>query len=123
MAYNHVKQNRIMKTLSKILTVSLVLISATLMAAPAHSDSVSVVETNKKTLFVFKINDDMKGGEVTVIHSSGEVVTSMEMNKKKIVIDFCDVKFGSYTIKVMKNGKEVESFTYNKELIISQVIR
>ncbi|MCB0487028.1 MAG: hypothetical protein KDC99_01050 [Cyclobacteriaceae bacterium] len=112
-----------MKTLSKILTVSLVLISATLMAAPAHSDSVSVVETNKKTLFVFKINDDMKGGEVTVIHSSGEVVTSMEMNKKKIVIDFCDVKFGTYTIKVMKNGKEVESFTYNKELIISQVIR
>lgn len=111
-----------MKTLSKILTVSLVLISAALMAAP-HSDSVSVVETNKKNLFVFKINDDMRGGEVMVIHSSGEVVTSMEMNKKKIVIDFCDVKFGTYTIKVMKNGQEVESFTYNKELIISQVIR
>lgn len=112
-----------MKTITKILSISLVLISATLMAAPMHSDSVSVVETNKKNLFIIKINNDMKGGEVKVIHSSGEVVTSMEMNKKKIIIDFCDVKFGVYTIKVMKNGEEVESFTYNKELIISKVIR
>lgn len=109
-----------MKTLSIIL-ISFFSITANLFAAT--TDSITVVETGQENHFVMKVDKDLFGGEVIVTYSTGEVVTTMTIKRKKMVIDFNKVKFGSYTIKVMKDGNEIEEFTFNKELILSQVIR
>lgn len=65
----------------------------------------------------------MIGSQVVVSHSDGEVVSSITLKRRKMQIDFEKVKFGVYTIQLIKEGVEVESFTYNKELIISKIIR
>jgi len=109
-----------MKTLSIIL-ISFFSITANLFAATP--DSITVVETSQQNHFVMKVDKDLFGGEVIVTYSTGEVVTTMTIKRKKMVIDFNKVKFGSYSIKVMKDGNEIEEFTFNKELILSQVIR
>ncbi len=112
-----------MQTIIRILTLTMFFASANLMAAALPGDDVIVLESKKKNLFIFKIDKELLGSEVVVTYSTGEEVASMTMKKKKVIIDFCDVKFGVYTIKVMKDGNAVEEFTFNKELIISQVIR
>jgi len=109
-----------MKTLSIIL-ISFFSLSASLFAAAP--DSIAVVETSEQDHFVMKVNKDLFGGEVIVTYSTGEVVTNMTIKRKKMVIDFDKVKFGSYTIQVVKDGVEIEAFSFNKELILSQVVR
>ncbi|HNP07070.1 MAG TPA: hypothetical protein PKN99_05565 [Cyclobacteriaceae bacterium] len=109
-----------MKTLSIIL-ISFFSISANLFAA--NPDPIAVVETSQQDHFVMKVDKDLFGGEVLVTYSTGEVVTTMTIKRKKMVIDFDKVKFGSYTIKVVKDGVEINEFNFNKELILSQVIR
>lgn len=108
-----------MKTLSTILAL---VISSTLFAV-APTNAIDVIKSKQKNLFVFKVDKELLGGEVVVYHSSGDVVTTMTMTHRKMIIDFCDVKFGVYTITVVKNGEEIESFTYQKELLRSQRIR
>lgn len=112
-----------MKTLGTLFTITLVLLSISLTAAPVQDDSIQVVEARQKNLFVFKVDRSLMGGEVEVYHSNGDLVTALELNKRKTIIDFCDVKFGVYTIKVIKDGVVIEEFIYNKELTLSQVIR
>lgn len=109
-----------MKTLSIIL-ISFFSISANLFAATP--DSIAIVETSEQDHFVMKVDKDLLGGEVLVTYSTGEVVTTMTIKRKKMVIDFDKVKFGSYTIKVVKDGVEINAFNFNKELILSQVVR
>lgn len=109
-----------MKTLSIIL-ISIFAWSGNLFAAAP--DSIMVVPSSQEDHFVMKVDKDLFGGEVIVTYSTGEVVTAMTIKRKKVVIDFNKVKFGSYTIQVMKEGNEIESFTFNKELILSQVVR
>ncbi|MEQ8362411.1 MAG: hypothetical protein RH948_06040 [Cyclobacteriaceae bacterium] len=109
-----------MKTLSIIL-ISFFSLSATLFAATP--DSIAVVETSQQDHFVMKVDKDLLGGKVFVTYSTGEVVSTMTIKRKKMVIDFDNVKFGSYSIKVVKDGVEIDEFNFNKELILSQVVR
>lgn len=109
-----------MKTLSIIL-ISFFSASANLFAATP--DSIAVVETSQEGQFVMKVDKDLFGGEVVVTYSTGEVVSTMTIKRKKMVVDFDKVKFGSYTIQVIKDGVEVDQFAFNKELILSQVVR
>lgn len=90
--------------------------------SPTPQDSIEVVETKYRNLFVFKADRSLIGSVVEVYHSNGELVTRQVLSKRKMVIDFCDVKFGNYVIKVVKEGVARE-FAYEKRLIISEVIR
>jgi hypothetical protein len=109
-----------MKTLSIIL-ISFLSISANLFAATP--DSIAVVETSQQDHFVMKVDKGLLGGEVLVTYSTGEVVTTMTIKRKKMVIDFDKVKFGSYSIIIVKDGVEIDEFNFNKELILSEVVR
>ncbi|MEQ8304549.1 MAG: hypothetical protein RIB47_14235 [Cyclobacteriaceae bacterium] len=112
-----------MKASIQFLAILFILISATAIAAPIEGDSITVIESKHKNLFVFKANRSLIGSEVMVYHSNGELVTSMKLKRRKAVIDFCDSKFGSYTIKIVKDGREIESYSYSKVLILGSVIR
>lgn len=111
-----------MKPFNITLTILFFSISSSLFAATQNQDSI-VVDTNRIDLFVLKVSKNMIGSQVVVSHSDGEVISTATLKRKRMQIDFDKVKFGLYTIQLMKDGVEVESFTYNKELIISQVIR
>lgn len=111
-----------MKAHKSIFIAALILASVVAHATAAPSDSITVVDTRYNNLFVFKADRELKGALVEVYHANGDLVISHTLLKRKMVIDFCDVRFGSYTIKITKNGNTQE-FTFDKKLILSEVIR
>ena len=86
-------------------------IAQSVSAAPADSGTVRIKD---KTLFVFKTDKKFVGAMVEVIYANGDVVTSQRLEKRKMVIDFADVKSGDYMIRITK-GKRVEEFYYEKK--------
>ncbi|MFZ1806554.1 MAG: hypothetical protein WAU36_05005 [Cyclobacteriaceae bacterium] len=113
-----------MKTLSIIL-ISFFSFTTNIFASNSNpsSDSVAVVESNRMDVMVLKLNKDQVGGQVVILDSDGAEVSKMTIKRKKMIIDFDKVNFGAYKIKVVKEGAEVAIFNYNKELILSQVVR
>ena len=64
----------------------------------------------------------MKDATVEVHSAAGDLVTSQKLTSKKMIIDFKNVKFGTYTIQVKKNGA-VQEFNYDKKLSLSEAVR
>lgn len=112
-----------MKTLSIILTITFFSLSANLFASTPKPDSVTVADSKRLDVMVLKFDKEQVGGQVVVIASNGEEVSKQTIKRKRMILDFDEVKFGAYIIKVVKEGAEVAEFNYNKELILSQVIR
>jgi hypothetical protein len=88
-------------------------IAQTVSAAPTPANG-GTVRIKGKTLFVFKTDKKFIGATVEVIYANGDIVTSQKLEKRKMVIDFADVKSGDYTIRV-KKGKRIEEFYYEKK--------
>lgn len=84
------------------------------MQAHASPKDIEVVKTKYKNLFMMKVDRAFIGAEVEVYYSNGDLVTTQKLKRRKVIIDFCDTRFGTYTIKV-KNGKEVLNFQYVKQ--------
>lgn len=103
-----------MKTLFKSLFVPILLITASAVQAAPREEVVDVVPSKYKNLFVFKAERKFVGGTVEVYYSNGDLVTTHTIEKRKMIIDFCDVKFGEYTIRI-KKGNEVEEYRYVKK--------
>ena len=80
----------------------------------AGTDPVAVKEVKEKNLVVFKAQKKLIGASVEVIHSSGDVVTAQILAKRKMIIDFSDVKEGLYTIRISK-GNNIQEFGYAKK--------
>lgn len=100
-----------MKTLVSVLIM--VLMSGVFM--PAHSgDKIISVPSKHKNLFVLKADQDFMGATVEVYHSNGDLVTAYTLQKRKVIIYFCDVEAGEYIIRVVKGNKQQE-FKYQKE--------
>ncbi len=109
-----------MKTLS-ILLISLFSLTTHLYATVTDADS--VVAKAQDDLYMLKVDKDLFGSQLVVTSSNGEVVSTMTIKRKRILINFEELKFGEYLVQIIKDGVEVEKYTYHKELIISQVIR
>ena len=83
-------------------------------SAIADTNPIAVKEVKEKNLFVFKAAKKFLGARVEVIHWNGEVVTAQILTKRKMIIDFSDVREGSYTVRISK-GKQTEEFQYAKK--------
>ncbi len=103
-----------MKTL--VTSIFLVVMISTVASATTLSatDPIEVKEIKDKNLFVFKTSKKFLGASVEVFHSNGDVVTAQTLAKRKMIIDFTDVKEGAYIIRVTK-GKQTEEFHYAKK--------
>jgi len=112
-----------MKTLSFILTTILISFSANVFAINTQPDSVVVAQSDRVDVMVLKFDKDQIGGEVVVVASNGDEVSKTAIRRKKMIIDFDQVKFGTYKIMVLVDGVEVAEFNYNKLLILSQIVR
>ena len=112
-----------MKTSAKLITLVFVALSSVAFSATTPNESsVTVIESKHKNMFVFKVDKSLKGAEVLVYAATGDLVASEKLSTKKMTIDFKEVKFGTYTILVKKNGT-VQEFNYEKKLVLSQAIR
>jgi hypothetical protein len=104
-----------MKTLIKIIALGL-LTGLLTVAAMAKDPSVKFkVQDKDKNLFVFKADRELIGAKVEVIQSNGSMIAEQILQKRKLVIDFNDMRSGSYTIRVVK-GTQVKEFSYVKSI-------
>ncbi len=103
-----------MKNFLKTILLILLISSSAGIASFAATNPVDGKEVKEKNLFVLKANKKLLGASVEVIHSNGDVVTAQILAKRKMIIDFSDVKEGSYTIRITK-GKQQEEFQYSKK--------
>jgi hypothetical protein len=101
-----------MKHLSK-LTMILSLIIACTGYAKAM-DTVRNAGPKIKNFFVFKTSRKLIGAKVEILSSAGNLITSSQLNKRKLIIDFGGVHFGAYTIRVSKGALQRE-FIYIKK--------
>ena len=103
-----------MKAFFQFLTVVFLLSSATSFASPiAPGPLAKTVTSTQQNFFAFKVDRAFRNALVE-IYSNGDLVAVTAMSKKKMVINFSDVKSGTYTIKVKKNNR-VEQFQYVKK--------
>ncbi len=67
-----------------------------------------------KDLFTLKADKDLIGAQVEIYNSNGELITTNSLQKRKMIIDFGEAVFGTYTIRVVK-GDEEKEFKYVKK--------
>lgn len=108
-----------MKALVKILPLLVALaMSSAAIAAPSvalktDTISVTVTPTHYKDLLVLKASKHFIGATVQIHDATGIVVATSYIHKKKMIIDFYDIPYGTYTIRVLKNN-ESQDFTHTK---------
>lgn len=112
-----------MKTFVKIFLVVVLLgvLASAVFAEPAapvkkENDTVNVTltPTHYKDLLILKSTKTYMGAAVKVHNATGAVVSSSRIYKKKMIIDFYDIPYGTYTIRVVKDNKTLE-FNYTKK--------
>jgi len=95
----------------KNLLIAVLLIISTFAFAAEPLEKVDVVYSKHQNLFVFKAHRKLMGAQVEVLSADGNRVTAQRLMKRKMIIDFCDVKSGIYTIVVSKNDL-VQKYEY-----------
>jgi len=68
----------------------------------------------KDSLYVLKTDKKFIGATVEIYSSEGTLVTSQNLNKRKMIIDFGPVIKDTYTIRVVK-GKETQEFHFERK--------
>ena len=99
-----------MKNKIQLTLVALLLSSAVMSSAEAIEPGPS----KYKDLFTLKAEKEFVGAQVEVYNSSGKLITSNSLQKRKMIIDFGDAMFGTYTIRIVK-GDDLKEFKYVKK--------
>jgi len=102
-----------MKTLMRI-SLAVLLMGVSVISQALPLEEIVNIPTKYKNLFVFKADKEYVGATVEVYYSNGDLVTTHKLEKRKMIIDFCDTKFGEYTIKVVKGNKKQEFYYVKK---------
>ena len=72
---------------------------------------VKSISSKYKNLFVFKAKKKFVGATVEIYSSNGEMITAQHLQKRKMIINFCDVQYDTYTIRIAK-GNDTKEFQY-----------
>jgi len=99
-----------MKTLITVV-VALAIITSAHAAKP--EEAIIIGHSKQKSLFVFKTQKKFLGATVEVYSSQGELLTSQNLQKRKMIIDFGSVTNDTYTIRVVK-GNSIREYQYLK---------
>lgn len=101
--------------LLKSFLVLIVLFSTVSSFALAGNEAVENWNTKSENKFVYKGNKKMIGATVEVFYADGALVTKQILKKKKMIIDFCEVRSGEYTIRISKDDRKKE-YHFTKKL-------
>lgn len=98
-----------MKNFKKIIFATL-LLSLPLLVAARKSDA---RDEGKKGdhVFVLKADKIFVGAKVEIFSASGNLITAQTLDKRKMMVDFADVKAGVYTIK-LTSGERSQEFQF-----------
>jgi hypothetical protein len=83
-------------------------------ALAASAEAIDPEPSKYKDLFTLKTDKEFVGAQVEIYNSAGELITTNSLQKRKMVIDFGDAGYGTYTIRIVK-GDELQEFTYIKK--------
>jgi hypothetical protein len=103
-----------MKTLLNTLIVTFLFVSFSSLASTPAEETDRMIPPKYKNLFVFKADKKFLGAKVEILTSAGEVITSQNLEKRKVIIDFGTARFGTYTIRVSK-GDDTKEFHFVKK--------
>ncbi len=99
----------------KLLTLALLLSSAIAFSTPIdQKGSAKTIPSKHLNLLVFKVDRKFKKAMVEIYSANGDLVAITALAKRKMIINFCDVKSGTYIVKVKKNN-HVEEFQFVKK--------
>lgn len=105
--------------LALFLTLSILKVSTGI----ANPQLTRILDNEKRNRFSFQVDRAMLGCEVIITRTGGEQVARFSVKRKKVIIDFSNLRFGCYKVTLTKNGSKMEEFTYTKELILSMNVR
>ena len=88
----------------KYLPTLLIILGTVTFSNAKNDPEVQLIKSDLKNLFTFKVDKELVGAKVEMVYSNGDVVTIEKLEKRKMLIDFCDVKLGDYTVKISKDG-------------------
>ncbi|MFN5432140.1 MAG: T9SS type A sorting domain-containing protein [Cyclobacteriaceae bacterium] len=97
-----------------IICTSILILTGPLSIATTKHISPEITTLTTEDLLVLRATRKFKGAEIEVFSSSGYLVTSGKLNKRKMIIDFKNVRSGSYLIRV-KKGNTKKEFSFRKE--------
>jgi len=101
-----------MKTLITLVVALVLLTGNAYSADPGKS---TIISTAKNTsVFVLKTEKKYVGATVEIYSSNGDLVTSQNIQKRKMIIDFGSVLQDTYTIRVVK-GSDQREYSYIKK--------
>ncbi len=81
--------------------------------ATSLDDSLIKSQAKDDNVFVLKSGKNLVGANVEIYASNGNLVTSQQLHKKRMIIDFKPVRKDTYTIRVVK-GKSIQLFEFIK---------
>jgi hypothetical protein len=103
-----------MKNVKRIMVLGLaVMMMVQPLQAASKYEGLEPLPGKNKNLFILKVERRMVGAEVKVMMED-DVVSSQTLPKRKMIIDFTDVKSGNYVIRIEK-GKEVKEYIFAKK--------
>lgn len=95
-----------------------VVVALTLITGTAHAsrpgDAIVISHTKNNSLFVFKTDKKFIGARVEIYTSSGALLTSQSLHRRKMIIDFATAMKDTYTIRVVK-GDAHKEYRYIKK--------
>ena len=100
-----------------LILASALLLAVTLSFAAEEKpsgESVEAASSKYKNLFVFKTKKKFVGATVEIYSSNGSMITSQHLQKRKMIINFSDARFDTYTIRIAK-GNNTQEFHYVKK--------
>jgi hypothetical protein len=103
-----------MKTLVKLIFLGALTVLLTIAAMAKEPVRKGDPDSKDKSLFVLKADKKFVGARVEIIQPNGSIIAEQILQKRKMIIDFDDVKSGSYTIRLVK-GEKIQEFTYDKK--------
>jgi hypothetical protein len=106
----------------KVLLFLLIFVSSTSILNAGTTPNVEVVDANLKNLFTFKVDKSLVGATVELVFNNGDIVTTEKLIKKKMIIDFCDVKSGEYQV-VIKKGEYHKKYGIIKDATEGVVLK
>jgi hypothetical protein len=90
--------------MKKVMVAALVMMVSASVVAKNHHD-IKVLSKMRDVVY-FKVDAAMIGASMEVYNEHGDLIYSDTVGSKRTIVDFYDEPAGSYTIHVLKNGKE-----------------
>jgi hypothetical protein len=103
-----------MKPPIKVLVVGLLLFAASVHNTHAKDNTPAPLNNKANSLFIIKAEKSFLGATVEIFHAGGDLLASQQLERRKVVIDFGSVQYGTYTIRLTK-GDKIQEYHFEKK--------